>query len=308
MRHRRLGKTGLQVSAMGLGTWQFGGEWGKRFGQAEVDKLVGRAGGLGINLIDTAECYGDHLAESLVGSAIAGHRDEWIIATKFGHRFHDDRMTGDGWSPGSVRSDHWSAAEVSAQLKRSLAALRIGYVDLYLFHSGSDEVFEQDELWAVLNEQVHLGKIRYLGIALGASNNLHQTARATPVGASVIELTYNRLNREAEHAVFASCEEQDLGVLAREPLANGYLTDRDRPGAAITSSDDWRASMQRQEVQDRLNAVERIRVTEVPPGMSMAAWALAWCLQQPAVDAVITGVKSLDQLESSAAATDLVSR
>src|SRR5215831_2959281 len=81
MRYRRLGGTGLQVSVIGLGTWQFGGEWGKDFTQSEVDQLTGRAGELGVNLIDTAECYGDRLAEALVGRAIRRDRDRWIVAT-----------------------------------------------------------------------------------------------------------------------------------------------------------------------------------------------------------------------------------
>ena len=84
MRYRPLGRTGLSVSVVGLGTWQLGGEWGKRFAQAEVDALVGREHELGINLIDTAECYGDHVAEALIGQAIAGDRDDWIVATKSG--------------------------------------------------------------------------------------------------------------------------------------------------------------------------------------------------------------------------------
>lgn len=93
--------------------------------------------------------YGDHLAESLIGSAIARDRADWIVATKFGHRFHGDRMASGGWSPGSVRSDHWSPADVLEQLERSLAALRPDYIDLYLFHSGADEVFDRDDLRAL---------------------------------------------------------------------------------------------------------------------------------------------------------------
>jgi aryl-alcohol dehydrogenase-like predicted oxidoreductase len=80
VKYRQLGRTDLNVSVVGLGTWQLGGEWGKRFGQPEVDALVGRANELGINLIDTAECYGDHLAESLIGRAIGGNRNDWILA------------------------------------------------------------------------------------------------------------------------------------------------------------------------------------------------------------------------------------
>lgn len=75
MKYRKLGATGLEVSVVGIGTWQFGGEWGKSFSQQEADRILGRAGELGINLIDTAECYGDHLSERLVGKAIAGRRE-----------------------------------------------------------------------------------------------------------------------------------------------------------------------------------------------------------------------------------------
>ena len=88
MKYRRLGKTGLDVSVVGIGTWQFGGEWGKAFTQGEVDAIMDRAADLGINLVDTAECYGDHLSEALVGRAIKRDRQKWIVATKFGHRYH----------------------------------------------------------------------------------------------------------------------------------------------------------------------------------------------------------------------------
>jgi aryl-alcohol dehydrogenase-like predicted oxidoreductase len=304
MEYRRLGRTGLTVSAMGLGTWQFGGEWGRRFSPADVDQILGRARDLGINLVDTAECYGDHLAESLIGSAIASQRGDWIVATKFGHRFHQDRMTGGPWTPGTVRSDHWSPAEVVEQLEDSLRALQTDHIDIYLFHSGADEVFDQDDLWATLDGQVAKGKLRHVGIALADSDNLHQASRAAEVGASVVELTYNRINRAAERGVFASCLEQDLGVLAREPLANGYLTDTYRPGLPIAGNDDWRAGASQQQMQERLDTVEQIRRTEVPAGVPTATWALAWCLKNPAVDSVITGTRSIGQLEMSANAIE----
>jgi hypothetical protein len=110
------------MSVIGLGTWQTGGEPGREFTRAEVDRLVGRAAELGVNLIDPAECYGDRLAESLVGHAVAHDRGRWIVATKFGHRFHPDRLQRSGWDPGSVRSDCWSPGEVVEQLEASLRA------------------------------------------------------------------------------------------------------------------------------------------------------------------------------------------
>jgi aryl-alcohol dehydrogenase-like predicted oxidoreductase len=89
MKYRRLGKTDMRVSVVGIGTWQLGGEWGKTFEQNEVNAMLAKAAELGVNLIDTAECYGDHLSEELIGHAIKGQRDKWIIATKFGHGFKE---------------------------------------------------------------------------------------------------------------------------------------------------------------------------------------------------------------------------
>ena len=88
MKYRVLGKTGLNVSVIGVGTWQYGGEWGKDFTMDEVRDILDVSAEFGINLIDTAECYGEHLSESLIGQALAGKRGQWIIATKFGHQFH----------------------------------------------------------------------------------------------------------------------------------------------------------------------------------------------------------------------------
>jgi aryl-alcohol dehydrogenase-like predicted oxidoreductase len=295
MEYRRLGRTELEVSVVGIGAWQFGGEWGKRFTQGEVDAILGRAAALGINLIDTAECYGDHLSEELIGRAIRGQRDRWIVATKFGHQFHGN----------FDRTERWSAGEVLSQLDASLAALGTDYVDLYQFHSGPDEAFDNDELWEALAEQVRLGRIRHLGISIGKNDNLHQTSRATEVGAGAIQVVYNRLDRKPEERIFPSCQEQDLGVLARVPLASGYLSGKYRPGTRFTDSSDVRSRHDREQVQAKLEEAERIRREEVPDAVDMASWALAWCLAHPAVTCVIPGSKSPEQVESNARAAEI---
>ena len=296
MKYRRLGKTGLRVSVVGVGTWQFGGEWGKRFTQQEVDKLLGRAKELGINLIDTAECYGDHLSESLIGRPIEKDRQSWILATKFGHRFHRN----------FERTEHWSPQEVTQQLEASLKALRTDYVDIYQFHSGSDEAFDQDELWEMLNRQVKAGKVRYLGISISSQReNLHQTRQATEVGASIIQVVYNRLDRRPEERVLPSCCDQDLGVLARVPLASGLLSGKYNPGTQFTDKDDVRSLQDRDEIHKNLKLVQELQQTEVPEGVRMAPWALGWCLQHPAVTCVIPGCKTVEQVESNASAADL---
>src|SRR5580765_7772027 len=156
MQYRRLGKTEMVVSVVGVGTWQYGGEWGKVFEQREVDAIFDRARDRGINLVDTAECYGDHLSERLVGKAIGRDRDKWIVATKFGHHFHGhlDRTTV------------YESEDVRKQLEGSLKALGTEYVDLYQFHSGNNDMFQTPGLWEMLNGFVKAGKVRHLGISV----------------------------------------------------------------------------------------------------------------------------------------------
>lgn len=294
MRFRTLGKTSLEVSVIGLGTHQFSGEWAKEFSADEVQRLLDRAYQLGINFLDTAECYGDHQVESLVGAAIKGRRADWILATKFGHRYVS----------ASEKHDVWSASEVRQQLDKSLKALRTDYVDLYQFHSGTNEAFENEALWQMLNGQIQAGKIRFLGISLAAKllskNDLRQVRAAANVNASVIQVVYNRLHRDAERELLPFCEAAKLGVLARVPLAKGFLAGGYEPGAVFPAND-TRSTFGVEFNEDQLKLVEEIRQHEVPPGQNMAQWALGWCLQNRAVSSVIVGCKNIQQLETNAA-------
>lgn len=296
MKYRRLGKTDLHVSVVGVGTWQFGGEWGMDFTQSEVDQILDKAKELGINLIDTAECYGDHLSESLIGEYLKkDRREDWIVATKFGHHFHDK----------FTRTNDYSAASVLEQLDRSLKALQTEYIDLYQFHSGPDEAFDNDELWTLLDKQLAAGKIRHLGLSIAKNDNLHQTAAASSINAQTIQVVYNRLDRKPEEEVFVSCAQQDLGVLARVPLASGYLSGKYKPGT-VFEGNDVRHRHDPEHVSNLLAQVEQIKEQEVPAGMDMAQWALAWCLKHPAVTAVIPGSKSPKQVEANAKAAEYV--
>lgn len=294
MQYRHLGRTGLRVSVVGVGTWQFGGEWGQDFTPAGVQAILGTAEDCGINFLDTAECYGDHLSESLIGAALEGRRDRWIIATKFGHHFHG-RFD---------RSMHFDPADVVRQLDASLRALRTDHVDLLQCHSAKDHEFDTDGLWAALLAEQAKGKVRHLGISISPQTNLYQAERATAVGATTVQVIYNRLQREAEAEVLPACRRQQLGVLARVPLASGFLSGKYRPGAVFPPTDVREAQMKGQR-EAWLAAAQGIAATEVPAGVPMAQWALAWCLRNPAVTAVIPGCKSPDQVRANAAAATL---
>lgn len=296
MKYRTLGKTGLKVSVVGVGTWQFGGEWGKDFTENEVDAILKRAKECGINFIDTAECYGDHLSEQLIGQFLRrDRREDWIVATKFGHQYHGRYE----------RTNHWKPEEVRDQLDASLRALGTDYIDLYQFHSGGDEDFDRDDLWTMLDKEVQAGKIRALGISIKKNDNVYQVDRASEVGAGVIQVVYNRLDRKPEEKVFPSCERQNLGVLARVPLASGYLSGKYRPGVEF-SENDVRHRHDPREVAEKLRQVEEIRREEVPEGVDMATWALAWCLKNNVVTSVIPGCKNPEQVEKNAKAQELL--
>ena len=295
MKYRKIGDTNLDTSVIGVGTWQFGGEWGKDFTQVEVDAILDKAQEKGINLIDTAECYGDHLSERLIGDYLKrNQREDWILATKFGHHFHDN----------FERTRHWQADDVLKQLDQSLKSLETDYIDLYQAHSCTDEEFQNDALWTMLDKQKQAGKIRHLGISLKGNKDPYQVKAARDVGATAIQVVYNRLEQAPEQEIFPIAEEQKLGVLARVPLASGYLSGKYKPGATFAASD-VRSRHDQAETAKKLALVEEIAKTEVPQDTSMATWALAWCLKHSAVTTVIPGCKNPEQVISNAEAAEL---
>jgi aryl-alcohol dehydrogenase-like predicted oxidoreductase len=294
MKYRILEKTGLKVSVIGMGTWQFGGEWGKDFSQEEVNAMFDRARELGMNLIDTAECYGDHLSEKLIGAAIERDRGRWIVATKFGHKFHGYQN----------RSDRRTPKDVSETVEESLRALRSDYIDILQYHSLREEEVADDALQQAVIRLKEQGKIRHIGNSIpmkaGTSGHVELSEKAQ---VELVQVIYNRLDRRPETRDFPYCTAHQLGVLARVPLASGFLTGKYKPGQRF--SGEYRQTLKPDEIDAKLREAEKVQREEVPGGVPMAQWALAWCLQHPAVTCVIPGCKSVQQVESNARAADL---
>ena len=295
MKYRTLGSTGLTTSVIGIGTWQFGGEWGKSFDQPEVDAMFDKARDTGINLIDTAECYGDHLSEQHVGAAIEKDRQRWIVATKFGHKFHGLLDRSEPRRPEDVRQ----------QLEDSLRALRTDYIDLYQYHSWGDDQFFNDDVLAVLHEARDAGKVRHIGNSVGKNTNEAQVEASQRMGIEAIQIIYNRLDtKPADTRVFDICRQQNLGVLARVPMASGFLSGKYDLDAKFDPGE-VRGKRDPEQIRATIEKVQQIQKNEVPEGVPMAQWALAWCLQHDAMTCVIPGCKSVEQVASNAAAADL---
>jgi aryl-alcohol dehydrogenase-like predicted oxidoreductase len=297
MHYRILGKTGLRTSVIGLGTWQFGGEWGMNFSQSDADAILDAAAASGINLIDTAECYGpDHISERLIGDYLSRHdRSRWLVATKFGHHFNSFMN----------RTDNFSVDGVRVQLEASLRALRVETIDLYQFHSGSDEMFRNERLWAMLAEEKRAGKIRHLGVSILQKGSEAQAREAVKYGAEALQVFYNRLDRRPERMFFPPARREHLGIIGRVPLASGLLTGKYKPGATFAAND-VRSSFDAEKIKRDLAEVERLQKEEVPAGVPMANWAMAWCLQDPLVSSVICGCKNPEQVRANAKAAELV--
>ena len=190
------------------------------------------------------------------------------------------------------------------QLDASLRALRVETIDLYQFHSGPDAAFDSDELWTMLHAERDRGKIRHFGVSLNKTTE-RQADWAAQRGVEVIQVVHNRLDQRAAAMHFPFAARDGLGVLARVPLASGLLSGKYQAGATFPAND-VRSRIGSVTMQRELEEVDRIRRDEVPSGMSMAQWAVAWCLRNPLVSAVIPGCKNAEQVRGNAAAADLV--
>ncbi len=295
MQYRTLGSTGISVSVVGVGTWQFGGEWGHDFTPGEVDAILGTAREEGLNLIDTAECYGDHLSESLIGCRLRHERDQWVLATKFGHSFHHFMD----------RTRHWTGEAMRGQLEASLKALQTDYVDLLQFHSPTDEEFLNEELWRELEKVKQEGLVRHVGLSVSNNGNVMQVERSPEAHCETLQVVYNRLDRVPEEEVLPAAQRLNIGVLARVPLASGFLGGRHKPGAQFPPND-WRSTMDREKREALLAEAQRVHREEVPSGASLAEWALVWPLRHGAVTAVIPGCRTAEQVRDNARAVRLL--
>jgi aryl-alcohol dehydrogenase-like predicted oxidoreductase len=225
-----------------------------------------------------------------------------VIATKFGHTFHGHLN----------RTDDRSAADMVKQLEASLKALRTDYIDLYQYHSIRESEFDNVELRAALDKAVRDGKVRHIGNSISnsgaAGDGSYQVDASTEAHVEAIQVVYNRLDRKPEARVLPSCQRQGLGVLARVPLASGFLSGKYKAESTSPESfppGDVRRSQDAKKVAERLREVEEIQKTEVPPAEKMSRWALAWCLRHPAVTCVIPGCKNVQQVIDNASAAEM---
>ena len=292
MRYRRLGRSELQVSEIGLGSWL---TYGGGVDRDTAEACVRRALAEGVNLVDTANVYSGGRAEAFLGDVLRDvPRDRYVLATK-------------AYFPMPDGDRGLSAAQIRKQLDASLARLRVDHVDLYQCHR-FDEATPLEETMAALTEAVRSGKVRYLGFSEWSAAQI-EAAFALPGERFVSsQPQYSLLWRVPEAEVFPACHARGIGQIVWSPLAQGILTGKYAPGRAPpegsrATSETMSAFLARR-LDDRL--LERVRGL-VPVardlGLTVSQLALAWVLRRPEVASAIVGASRPEQVAENARAS-----
>ncbi|GAB4070949.1 aldo/keto reductase [Ancylobacter sonchi] len=296
MTYRYLGRSGVKVSPLCLGAMMFG----TATDEAVAGEIIASARASGVNFIDTANSYGKGRSEEIVGRHIAGDRDRWVVATKFGSKI------GEGPNEGGI-SRKWIVQAVEASLKR----LGTDYIDLIYFHRA---IFDSplEESVRALGDLISAGKIRYYGVSNFRGWRIAEVARLAdangidrPIASQPL---YNLVNRSAEQEELPAARYYGLGVVPYSPLARGVLTGKyaaDAPPPAESRA--GREDKRIHEVEFRpesLRIAQQVKLQAESKGFNAADLALAWVLNNPVVVSAIAGPRTLEQWKSYARALE----
>jgi len=295
MEYRQLGKSGVRVSVIGLGTNRFGAE---HVPQDAVDNMIAAALDLGINFIDTADIYTKGQSEITLGRAIKDRREKFILATKVSH------PTGDGVNDRGASRHH-----ILNAVEASLTRLQSDYIDLYYLHVW-DAATPIEESLRALDDLVSKGKVRYIAASnyaswqLAKANLLAEFRGWTPFVA--LQSHYHMLERGVKSEILPYCVEHGVGFIPYFPLAGGFLTGKYRRGQPAPSGSRGESSTYVQGYMTDANydKIEKLEAWAQEREHSLSELAQAWLLAQSAVCSVISGATRLEQIQANVKAAD----
>jgi aryl-alcohol dehydrogenase-like predicted oxidoreductase len=310
MNYRLLGRTGLKVSELCLGTMTFGENF---YGiavvnQASANAMVARALEAGINFFDTADVYSYGESETVLGQALKEsgvERDSVIVATKVRSAMTEAATAGTG----DVNKVGLSRQHIFASVEKSLKRLQTDYIDLYQVH-GWDILTPVEETLRALDDLVRAGKVRYIGCSNWSARHLMKAvclSRANRWAEFIsLQAYYSLVGRDLEHELLPLCREEDLGVMPWSPLSGGFLSGkyrRDNPNPEGAR----RTGFQFPPIDEArgFNAVEALEKIAKTKDATVPQVALAWLLAQPGVTSIIIGANKMTQLEDNLKAADL---
>ncbi|MEU8589168.1 aldo/keto reductase [Streptomyces sp. NPDC048664] len=297
MNKRRL--RDLEVSAIGLGCMGMSAFYGTT-DQEEGVRTIRRALELGVDFLDTAQLYGPLTNETLIGQAVKGHRDEYVIATKFNYRM-DDAVPGD---MGSIGRQDGSADHVRDSIHGSLKRLGTDHVDLYYQHRVDPDVPIEETVGA-LAELVAEGKVRYIGLSEAGADTIRRAHAVHPITA--VQSEYSMWSRDVEAEVLPTCRELGIGFVPYSPLGRGFLAGRFASPDDLDEGDFRRGGPRftGDNLTANLRLAEKVKELAAHKGVTPAQLALAWVLAQGEDLVPIPGTKRRSYLEQNAAAADV---
>lgn len=308
MEYRKLGRTGLDVSVLGIGTNDFG----RRTDFERTKKVLHKCLDVGVNFIDTANVYAETHSEEFIGEIIGktAQRSEVIIATKVGIKVPGRGAPSAGAN--SANQGGGSRHHVIQQLERSLRRLQTDYIDVYYLHRWDPETPIEETLRA-FDDMIRQGKVRYIGASNSAAWQLAGAMWAARMynlhPFSCVQLEYNILSRDIERDIVPFCEEYGVGLVPYYPLASGLLTGKHRPGrfeeGSRLAGGPWTDVYRSRFVNDRnWGILEQLEKFAAERRHSVTELAFAWLLANPVVCSVTAGATRPEQVEANAKACE----
>jgi aryl-alcohol dehydrogenase-like predicted oxidoreductase len=299
MKYRLLGKTGFNISEVSLGTWQVGGKWGADFSHANADEILNRAVDKGINFIDTADVYGDGHSEKAVGRLVKSRKEQIYVATKCGRKLNPHK------------AEAYTTKAIRGFVEDSLKNMNLETIDLIQLHCPPSDVFYQPEVFELFDRLKDEGKIQFLGVSIEKVEEGLKAMQYSNVGS--IQLIYNMFRQRPNELLFKEAQKNNVGLIARVPLASGLLTGKFDKQSTFTK-DDHRNFNRNGEAFDKgetfsgidyekgLAAVEELK--KLFPNASLPLLALRWILHFEEISCVIPGASNVKQLEDNVNAVD----
>ncbi len=299
MQNRTFGKTNRSISEIGLGTWQLGSKWGEDFNPAEAEKILQAAYENGINFIDTADVYIGGNSEKAIGQFLKNKREEFFVVTKSGRQLNPH--TAEMYTPEAIEGF----------IDESLLRLNFEYLDMVLLHCPPSSVYQKDSLFAKLDSLKKAGKIAHYGVSI---EKVSEGIAAMEYDISAIEVIFNMFRQKPAAQLLPLAKENNIGIIARVPLASGLLTGKFTPQTTFGAKDhrtynrggeafDKEETFSGVDYATGLAAVEELKALFGTD--NLAPYALRWILMFDAVSTVIPGASNARQVGLNVVASEL---
>ncbi|MEO0898499.1 MAG: aldo/keto reductase [Bacteroidota bacterium] len=300
MKYRTLGKTGWKISEVSLGTWQVGGKWGSSFDDKLAESILHKAIDGGVNFLDTADVYSAGLSEKAVSRVVKSRHEEIFVATKCGRRLHPHTAEG------------YNRQNITAFIHDSLQNMGLERIDLVQLHCPPTEVYQQDEVFGILDDLKAEGKIREYGVSVEKVSEAMEAIKHP--GVASVQIIFNMMRLKPSEEFFPAAKKANVGIIARVPLASGLLTGKFNPETTFGEGDHrfFNRNGEHFDKGETFSGVPFDLAMEVLPtyrrffgSKLLPMYALKWILMHDAVSCVIPGASREEHVDSNLRTSEL---